>query len=56
MAFIVHIKDEVGNEISRFTQKTIKQFTVDDLVVADGLIFKGSYAIPVQSILFIEEI
>ena len=52
MVFQITLKDNIGNEIN----KGIKTFNVTTLNITDGLLKKGSYYIPVNHILFIEEV
>lgn len=52
MVFIVTLKEHIGNEIN----KGIKTFNVSTLEINNGLLKKGSYYIPVNHILFIEEV
>ena len=56
MSYKIYLKDDIANEINNKIGSNVKEFTVTDLVITNGLIHKGSYSIPIQSILFIEEI
>ena len=55
MAFEITLKDDIGNEISLYRDLP-KQITVPTLDINNGLLKKGSYYIPIDHILFIEEI
>lgn len=56
MSYIVYIKDNIGNMIGGIDQNLPKQFTTGTLQITDGLLKKSNYLIPVEHILFIEEI
>jgi hypothetical protein len=56
MAYKVHLKKTEGNEISNILNTGVKEFTVETLTITNGLIYKGNKAIPIQSILFVEEV
>jgi len=50
--FKVTIKENIGNEIDR----DVKTFNVSTLEINNGLLKKGNYYIPIEHILFIEEV
>lgn len=56
MAYVVYIKDNVGNMIGEIDADLPKHFTVQTLQIANGLIKKGNYYLPVEHILFIHEV
>jgi hypothetical protein len=56
MSFIIYVKKEIGNNISRYLNIPIKQFTTETLDISNGLLTKGAYKIPIEHILFIEEV
>ena len=56
MTYQVYIKNYEGNEISNILNKEIKQFNIATIDINNGLLKKGSYYIPVEHILFIEEV
>jgi hypothetical protein len=54
--FKITLKHDIGNEISNITGQGIKTFNVATLDINNGLLKKGNYYIPIQHILFIEEV
>jgi len=56
MSFKIYIKKEIQNEISLYIDQISKVITVNSLNIQNGLLIKGSYQIPINDILFIEEI
>jgi len=56
MVFEIYLKDEIGNQIAQHLDELPKVVTVASLTINDGLLKKGNYYIPVEHILFIEEI
>ena len=56
MVFEIYVKDEIGNQISSIEGELPKIVTVTALEIADGLLKKGNYYIPVEHILFIKEV
>ena len=55
MPYRIYLKDDIGNEISTI-MNVPKIIDVTTLDLSDGLLTKGAYKIPIQHILFIEEI
>lgn len=56
MAYVVYLKNNIGNMILQIDQDLPKQFTTSTLQITDGLLTKGDYKIPVEHILFIHEV
>jgi len=56
MAFEIHFKNDIANQINIIKNIDAKNITVSTLNITDGLLKKGNYYIPVENILFIEEI
>lgn len=56
MAYLITIKKDIQNQISQYITGVNKQITVSTLEINNGLLKKGSYYIPVEHILFIEEV
>jgi len=56
MPFEIHLKDEIANDIAAILNVGFKPITVSTLNISDGLLTKGNYKIPVEHILFIEEV
>jgi len=54
--FKVYLKKNEGNEISNVLDLSIKSFTVPILEISNGLLKKGNYYVPIQHILFINEV
>lgn len=50
--FKITLLDNIGNEIG----KNVKTFNVSTLEINNGLLKKGNYYIPIEHILFIEEV
>ena len=56
MTFEIHLKDDIGNEISALVDVG-KVFTVSTLnIYNDILLKKGNYYVPIEHILFIKEV
>ena len=56
MPFDVYLKKDIGNQISFIIGNSVKKFSVSNIEISSGLLKKGSYQIPVEHILFIEEV
>lgn len=56
MSFKIYIRDSIGNEIQMIAPGLPKIFNVAMLNITDGMLVKGNYRIPVEHILFIQEI
>jgi hypothetical protein len=56
MAFTIHIKEEIGNQISERLGNNYKTVTSSSLTITDGFLIKGNFRIPIEHILFIEEV
>jgi len=56
MAYKVYLKDNIGNELAGYIEDLPKAFITSTLQITDGLLKKGIYQIPVEHILFIEEV
>ncbi len=56
MAFKIYIKDNIGNMIHQHLNGIPKIIEVQNLTITDGMLIKGNYRIPIDHILFIQEI
>lgn len=56
MSFKIYIRDGIGNEIHNVDPYLPKVLDVANLNITDGMLIKGNYRIPVEHILFIQEI
>ncbi len=56
MSFKIYIRDEIGNEIHKVDAALPKVFNSANLNITDGMLVKGNYRIPVEHILFIQEV
>jgi len=56
MVYQITIRKDLQNELFHYVDKIPKQITVSTLNITDGLLKKGDYYIPVEHILFIEEV
>ena len=56
MSYVVYLKTYEANEISIHRGLSVSKFTVQTLEISNGLLKKGDYYIPVEHILFIEEV
>jgi hypothetical protein len=56
MSFEIHLKDNIGNDLSKILADLPKIITVQTLQITDGFLVKGNYRIPIEHILFIKEV
>lgn len=56
MPYVVYLKKQEGNKINLILSTNVKQFNVTNLEISNGLLKKGNYYIPVEHILFIQEV
>lgn len=56
MPYKIYLKKSIQNEISNYKQIINKVTTVNDYTVVNGFLVKNNLAIPIDHILFIEEI
>jgi len=56
MPFKIYIRDDIGNQICNINQDLPKIFNVTTLNITDGMLVKGDYRIPIEHILFIQEV
>ena len=56
MSFKIYIRDYAGNEIADIDPGLPKIFNTAQLNITDGMLVKGNYRIPIEHILFIQEI
>jgi hypothetical protein len=58
MTFIVYIKDDIGNQISKVTGQPLKILSFDELSwdITGNFLIKGDYRLPREHILFIKEV
>ena len=56
MVYRVTLKGNIHSEIDKYFQGIERKIEVATLNITDGLLKKGSYYIPVEHILFIEEV
>lgn len=57
MPYKIYLKKEIQNEISRYKEIVNKTITVQNLpTITDDLLIKNNVRIPIQHILFIEEV
>jgi len=54
--FKIYLKDNIGNMFKQIDEDLPKQFTTQSLQISNGLLSKGNYKIPVEHILFIQEV
>jgi len=56
MSFKIYIRDDIGNHITAIDEDLPKIFNVISLNITDGMLIKGKYRIPLEHILFIQEV